>query len=514
MEAERAARSPEPGRRKAAVFRSIGRFSAAVVPEFRLRPYQLPPAEAVVESVLGQAGRQFVVMFSRQSGKDELLAQTVAFLLWTYQETGGSIVLAAPTYRPQAATMQERLVDRLRAIGIGPRPLQRGGLVRLGAATARFMSASPLAHQRGQTASLLLVANEAQDIDPAVWDTVFRPMGASTNATTLFLGTAWRRDTLLARQIAHLAAEDRERGSRHVWTVDWREVAAVVPAYGAHVRAQIAQLGRDHPSIRTEYFLEPLDDDGSLFPAARLAQMRGTHPRRHQAEPGKRYALAIDVAGEDEVPVEHGGFDPAARRDSTAITVVEIGVGEPADETPIDGWTGSPLEVRSRLPVYRVVDRLALTGASTVAVHARVVDLAVNVWGASAVIVDATGVGAGLGSFLAASLQQGPRPIRVVPFVFTAQSKSRLGWEFTHLIDTGRFKEYADDSQAGTPEGAVTAEYWRQLREVTFRPSTGPGRLMQWSVPPGRGHDDLVMSAALVVVLDDVDWRSRIARGR
>jgi hypothetical protein len=48
---------------------------------------------------------------------------------------------------------------------------------------------------------------------------------------------------------------------------------------------------------------------------------------------------------------------------------------------------------------------------------------------------------------------------------------------------------------------------------VTFKTSLGPGKLMQWSVPAGRGHDDLVMSAALVVALEGVDLRGRIARG-
>ena len=219
------------------------------------------------------------------------------------------------------------------------------------------------------------------------------------------------------------------------------------------------------------------------------------------------------MAGEDEQPVAQGAFDPGARRDSTGITVVEIGQGDAADGSVVDGWTGSALERRSRLPVYRVVDRMALTGARTVAVHGQVVDLALEVWKASAVVVDATGVGAGLASFLQASLANGPRGIRVIPFVFSAQSKSALGWDFTNLIDTGRFKEYRDDSLAGTPEARVTAEYWRQLREVTFSTALGPGKLMQWSVPAGRGHDDLVMSAALVVALEGVDLRSRIARG-
>lgn len=489
-------------------------FSRALDPRFTLRPYQVFPARAVLESAMAGDGQQFAVMFSRQAGKDELLAQTVANLLYRHQRLGGSIVLAAPTFHPQAALMRDRLYDRLRQRTSGPRARMRQGyIVQYGQASARFLSASPQANPRGQTASLMLVANEAQDIDPLVWDTVFTPMGASTNATTLFLGTAWRRDTLLARQIAHLSHQQRQDGRTRVWKIGWEEVAETVPAYGTHVRQRIEQLGRDHPSIRTEYFLEEMDDAGSLFPAHRLAHLRGDHPRRNVAEPGKRYALLIDVAGEDEIPIDQGAFDPDARRDSTAITVVEIGAGEAPATAELAGWIGTALELRSRLAHYRVVDRIALTGARTVSVHNQVVDLAVNVWNASAVVIDATGVGAGLKSFLDSSLGSGKRGIKVLPFVFSASSKSQLGWDFTSLIDTGRFKEYLDDSLDLTPEAQLTAEYWRQLREVTFKTSLGPGKLMQWSVPPGRGHDDLVMSAALVVALEGTDLRTRIARG-
>lgn len=495
-------------------FRTIDVFTQVLDPRFPLRDYQIAPAKAVAESVLARDGQQFAVMFSRQSGKDELLAQTVAYLLWRNRILGGSIVLAAPTFHPQAALMRDRLFDRLRQQASGPRArLRQGYIVQYGRASARFLSASPQANQRGQTASLMLVANEAQDIDPLVWDTVFTPMGASTNATTLFLGTAWRRDTLLARQIAHLSQQQRDDGRQRVWKVGWHEVAQTVPAYGRHVRQKIEQFGRDHPAIRTEYFLEELDDAGSLFPAQRLAHLQGDHPRRHSAEPGKRYALLIDVAGEDETSIDQGAFDPTARRDSTAITVVEIGIGEIPATVELAGWIGTALELRSRLPVYRVVDRTALTGARTVSVHDQVVDLALNVWNASAIVVDATGVGAGLASFLDSSLGSGKRGIKVLPFVFSASSKSQLGWDFTSLIDGGRFKEYLDDSLELTPAAQVTAEYRRQLREVTFRTSLGPGKLMQWSVPAGRGHDDLVMSAALVVALEGVDLRGRIARG-
>src|SRR5687768_15733933 len=278
------------------VLTDVGSFSRAVLPHHALRPYQLGPARAIVESVERGLGRQFVVVFSRQAGKDELLAQTLAFLLTRHQRRGGSAVLAAPSFRPQAALSRDRLLERLEnPLTADAVRVRDGYAVTLGKATARFLSAAPGANARGQTADLLLVANEAQDIRPEVWDAVFDPMASATNATTLFMGTVWSRETLLARQMRFFEEQDAAEPSgdpaKRVWRVAWEEVARELPAYGERVRARMAQLGADHPFVRTEYRLEELDGAGGLFPPHRLAQLRGEHPRRHHAEEGKRYAL-------------------------------------------------------------------------------------------------------------------------------------------------------------------------------------------------------------------------------
>lgn len=477
----------------------VGAFSRRWLPGYELRAYQEAPARAIVASVERGLGRTLAAVFSRQSGKDELLAQVLAYLLTTYQLRGGSIVVAAPTFRPQAALSRDRLLDRLGMMGVATTVGVRDGyVVQVGRAAARFLSAAPVANARGQTADLLLVANEAQDIEPAVWDAVFDPMAAATNATTLFMGTVWSRDTLLARQLRYLAEVERRDGERRVWRVAWDQVAHELPAYGERVRSRIDQLGIDHPFIQTEYFLSELEGAGSLFPPHRLAQMQGDHRRRHRADPatlaaGRRYALLLDVAGEEEAGTGPAAFSDAGRRDSTALTVVEI---EPGIEP-------------GRLPVYRVVDRMAWTGVKHVALHAQLVDLARQVWRASMVVVDATGIGAGLASFLAAALgdRRAGAAIPVQPFVFTRASKSALGWNYVALIDAGRYKEYLDDGDQ------LTRLFWSQLAATSYDAPPGPHKVLQWSVPAGHGHDDLVMSAALVAMLDGVDWRPRLARG-
>ncbi len=156
-----------------------------------------------------------------------------------------------------------------------------------------------------------------------------------------------------------------------------------------------------------------------------------------------------------------------------------------------------------------MLDRLAWTGVRHTTLHAQLVHLAREVWRASVVVVDATGVGAGLASFLAATLgeRRGGRAVPVLPFVFTASSKSALGWDWIGLIDAGRYREYADDGEQ------LTRLFRSQLAATTYSTPPGPGKTLRWGVPPGSGHDDLVMSAALTAVLDGWDWRERVARG-
>lgn len=127
-------------------------------------------------------------------------------------------------------------------------------------------------------------------------------------------------------------------------------------------------------------------------------------------------------------------------------------------------------------------------------------------------MVDATGLGAGLASFLEATYRRHvPRggPVHIVPFVFTATTKSQLGWDLVGLIDAERLHDHVP----AVPPDPVAEEFQRQLRAIVSQIMPGPGRLLRWAVPSTAGHDDLVMSLALVAHLDGLDLSARIARG-
>src|SRR5205814_3410680 len=182
-----------------------------------LRPYQLEVAQAVARSVIEGQRLTFTVLFPRQAGKNELSAQLEAFLLHRWSLRGGSLVKAAPTFRPQIVTSRLRLERMLEGRPTrGKWRTRLGYIVELEAASCTFLSAQPDSHVVGATASLLLEADEAQDIEPEKWDRDLVPMAASGAATRVLYGTPWTEDTLLGREVArNLELERRDGVRRH-----------------------------------------------------------------------------------------------------------------------------------------------------------------------------------------------------------------------------------------------------------------------------------------------------------
>ena len=465
---------------------NIDNFSRLIVKR-PLRTYQSEAAAAILESVLHGHGRTFAVMMSRQAGKNELSGQLEAYLLNLYQNRGGQIVKASPTFKPQTINSILRLADRLANVWNAGRWRRREGyMIELGQARCLFFSAEPTASVVGATADLLLECDEAQNVTELKWSKDFTPMAASTNATRVLWGTAWTSNTLLARTISTLKKQQAKDGIRRIFTYDADRVGAEVPAYAAYVRSEVARLGRNHPLIRTQYFLEEIDAQGGLFGPTRRALMRGDHQRRHEPEAGKRYALLLDVAGEDE---QAGDLLARTmlqnqRRDATALTIVEI-------ETEY-----------GQLPSYRVVDRRSWLGTKHTALYSQILALARH-WHVLWVVVDATGIGAGLASFLEKALGE-----KVIPVQFSARVKSDLGWDFLAIVETGRYRDYADDQEPDT------RQFWHEVEACQYQVREGPGQVMKWGnweTPAydgltAYGHDDLIISAALTATLDKQDW--------
>jgi hypothetical protein len=465
------------------------RLFAAAVSGLRLRAYQKAVAVAIIESVLKQKGLSFVVMFPRQSGKNEVQAQIEAFLLTIFHEKDAEMVKISPTWKPQSLNAMRRL-ERVLNRNLITRPnwvKESGYLYRLENARMTFLSGGPEANIVGATASTLLEVDEAQDIQIDKFDREVAPMAASTNATRVFWGTAWTSTTLLARELRACQEAQERDGQQRVFRIGADEVSKEVKSYGRFVAEQVTKLGRSHPMVRTQYFSEEIDAEAGMFPARRVAMLRGEHSRREQPRAGAIYALLLDVAGQDEGLAAGSALDNPGR-DATALTVVEVDLATLGDAL-------------IQAPTYRVVSRQQWVGEAHVQLYARLKALAEH-WGARHLVADATGVGAGLVAFLERAL-----PGRVTPFVFNAATKSKLGWDFLSIVETGRFKTYAEDDEE-------QAAFLSQLSFCRMEVLPGPEQRMKWGVPDGTRdgatgelvHDDWVLSAALCAVLDGFSW--------
>jgi hypothetical protein len=317
------------------------------------------------------------------------------------------MVKLSPTYQPQSLNAMRRLETALQANYLTHDQWHKsaGNHYRFKNAHLTFLSAAPGSNIVGATASTLLQLDEAQDIGIEKYDKQIAPMAASTNATRVFWGTAWTGQTLLARELRAARQAESRDGIRRVFHLTASQVSEEVPAYGRFVDDQIARLGRSHPMVRSQFFSEEIDFASGLFTPARLSLMQGNHPSESGPEPGNTYAMLVDLAGEDE-QVRQGNFTNDSnvglenpKRDATAVTVVEV------DLSLMD-------QILPGKPRYRIVQRYLWQGEKHSTLYQRLYHLAQH-WGVEKMVVDSSGVGAGVCSFLRDRLGE-----RVIPLTF------------------------------------------------------------------------------------------------
>ena len=91
----------------------------------------------------------------------------------------------------------------------------------------------------------------------------------------------------------------------------------------------------------------------------------------------------------------------------------------------------------------------------------------------------------------------------VAPFRFDQRSKSELGFKLLAAVNSGRLKMYAQD---GSEEHR---EFWKEVERA--RSFFRPNQTMGFMVDAAEGHDDFLMSLALLA--EAMEYRTRTARG-
>jgi hypothetical protein len=482
-----------------------------------LRSYQQQPLQAILRSIQTGAGLEFLLVFPRQSGKNEAVAQLLVYLLNLLQRIGGQMVYAA------IGDGLGRGMQRLDACLDNPwnrhqwRKAARPDRRMLGRAAVVFVSSHPQASARGETADWLLVIDELQEQDASHLEAVFQPMRAANNATALYIGTVRHTADALWQKRIQLQAQEAGDGQQRVFMVGPDQVIRENPAYGRFLAGRIQQLGREHPIVRSEYYLQPIDGDGGLFPARRRALMRGRHQRQRSPavtgdQPEPVYVATIDVGGQDEATTDMVARLNNPGRDYTVATLFAVTVGSSS---------------LAHLPVYLALDVFVDHGSrhfQDVPGRPSLVKRLVawlELWPARHLVVDCSGVGEGLYDWLCARFGRA----RVTGYPFQgAGKKAALGSAFISLIETGRFKYWQGDEERPLSDGWW---FWRQVEACRYElPAAGRfDHHLRWGVPAqaklsavGQAglaiHDDRLLSAALICQADSLWQAGRLALGQ
>ena len=415
----------------------------------KLRPYQQEVVRAVIDSIQLSKGLTISVEIARQGGKNELSAHLEVLLMTLFMSQGGNLVKCSPTFKPQTIISMQRLKERLDEFGFdGIYRTEMGYIIVLGAVRTVFLSAEESSSVVGHTADILLEIDESQDVSKEKYTKEFRPMGSSTNVTTVHYGTTWDDSTLLEEvKQTNLELEKKDGLKRH-FRFDWQEVSKHNPDYKSYVEGERVRLGEDHPLFRTQYLLLPIKGGGGFLTRQQIVGMLGRHERLKTPSDHKSYVAGIDLAGEREETREAALMSAKPKLDSTVITIAEIDIAQRSQFSLSE-------------PVLSIVEQYQWTGIAHSQLYPQVVDI-LKRWSCQRVLVDATGIGQPVASFLRKELGS-----RVVPFTFTQKSKSDMGFELLSFVNSGRLKLYKQD---GSKEYKETM-YQLDKARAQYRPN-------------------------------------------
>jgi hypothetical protein len=466
--------------------------------------YQLEVVDAILYSCLNGLGWQFTVMQTRQSGKNEESAFLQQYLLlhgWYYgKPTSG--VKFAPVHKPQVQASMDRLegADTPDSGGMAGSIITKhiftksdGYKFHIG--TPRdsnkwaFLSINPTANVASQTAFTLLEGDEAQDIDTNKWERDAQPMGSFRNATTVFWGVAWTKESHIYKAMNQSYEMEKrlekELGYRPklVFKIDaYRVIESGNEAYKKAFENQVARLGINHIAIQTQYLLNFVDSIGRFFDSEQIARMYQTSERtRIGPSPNDVYIFSLDVAGQEEEITEVDEISIGKdKRDSTALTIGKLLKDGTVIPVAWYYWTGEK-HSKQREQIKAILKHWNTIGGTC----------------------DATGIGEPLAHYLKEEFPN--QEIEAYKFKAAGdENKSKLGYLAYSFVSNDKIKipkQPTDDPQQ--------SELWLELKyqienlvRVAKKQQTINYHVPANSKPRFEGHkphDDLVISLFLLM---------------
>lgn len=467
--------------------------------------YQLEVADAILYSALNGLGWYFVVMISRQAGKNEISAfiQQYILLYGWYFGTKVSGVKFAPVHKPQVQASMDRLegADTLDGNGLAGCPITTnryrksdGYKYHIGPPRDTnkwaFLSINPSASVASQTAFTLLEGDEAQDIDRDKWERDAQPMGSFNNATTVLYGVAWDKASFIytATQQAYEMEARLEADLGHrpklVFKIDAdRVIASGNENYAKAYAFQIARLGENHIAIQTQYKLNFVDSIGRFFDTEQVARIyANTYRMRIGPDPNAVYIFSLDVAGQEEVDNREEVGVGEHKRDGTALLIGELMQDGTVVPVCLYQWVGKA-HTKQRDEILAIVKHWNCIGGAS----------------------DATGIGEPLAYYL---IEQLPS-LEIEAYKFKAhgdENKSKLGYLAYNYVAADKIKipRRPTSDILGNQAELWDELRWQVERLVRFAKKQ---QAINWYVPQNEKprkvghvpHDDLVTGLFLLM---------------
>lgn len=359
-----------------------------------------------------------------------------------------------------------------------------GNTVRLSNGSyASAVSASEGSNIEGESHHLI-ICEEAQDISDMKITKSIHPMGAAYNATMVLVGTATTFVAYFYRTIQRNIEEMKLRGigtpkagslDRLHFEYDCDTASKYNPRYKKYVDGERKKLGEKSDAFQMSYKLKWIISRGMLVD---IAQFERDNTEKYQD------IVDCDMVATHVIGIDIGGAEGG---DSTVLTAVEVNWDMPVvREKKFDEEAGEEIEyvayntyIKSWLELQNIPDYEE---------QYYIIKDFISQFNTVRVVVDATRE-KGLSDRLAATLS-----CEVVPYVFTAKSKSDLYSKFIGELSTAR---------ARIPFGQKTiqtAECQKFLQQLGDMQKSYRGSYVVCSHSDARNaHDDYVDSWALAI---------------
>jgi hypothetical protein len=452
-----------------------------------LHPYQQPLARRLIESVIINDGEEITALASRQSGKSETIANTVATLMVIlprlakmYPELLGKfgdgimVGMFAPV-QSQVETLYGRTVSRLTSesaldvLGdpeIDDMVAKTPGVVRNirlknSGSSLMMMTANPRAKIESKSFHLIII-DECQEADDFVVAKSISPMGAYYNATMVKTGTPTTHKNNFYKAIQFNKRRQTSRNAKqNHFQWDWKDVAKVNPNYEKFIKKEMLRISEDSDEFQLSYNCKWLLERGMFVTSSIMDDLGDTS--QELVKSWHRSPVVV-------------GIDPARKMDSTVVTVVWVDWDRPDEYGYYD---------------HRVLNWLEMQGDDWEEQYFQIQQF-LSSYDVLAIGIDANGVGDAVAGRLKILM---PRA-EVIPVTSSPTEQSKR-WK--HLQALIQRQMVSWPSHAKTRRLRIWKKFYQQMTdaEVQYK---GPNFLVA-APDEVHAHDDFVDSLSLACSL-------------